>query len=100
MKYKYNSRLELQHVAISDRLASYFSWNESLILVKDEDYKQNPNYGNCYIIASFDKHGFCNNASSQINHDKAWDEFYRIMQAIRSEPKPENRNGDHSTDDE
>lgn len=101
MKYKYNRNLELQHVGLGNRLASYFGHAESLILVKDEDYKENPFTGNVYFVAIFDKHGYCSNASSYINQDKAWDEFYRIMKCARSEnPTPEKSDGDDSTDDE
>jgi hypothetical protein len=101
MKYKYNSDLEIQHIALGNRLANYFGSTESLILVQDEDYKYDPKNGRCYVVASFDKKGYCNNASSYVNQDKAWDEFYRIMKEVRSEnPTPENSDGDDSTDDE
>lgn len=84
MKYKYNADLEIQHIGLGNRLANFFHGSEALILVKEEDYKKFPG-GTGYVIASFDKNGFCNNASSEHRQDKAWDEFYRIMCEMRKE---------------
>jgi hypothetical protein len=70
MKYKYNSRLEIQHIGLGCRLANYFGGRESVILVKEEDYKYYTD-GVVFCIATFDKNGFCNNAECEANQDKA-----------------------------
>lgn len=98
MKYKYNADLEIQHIGLGDRLANFFHGREALILVREEDYKYYQD-GLCFAIASFDKNGFCNNASTHASPNKAWDEFYRIMCEMRQEqPEPEENDDGHVCD--
>jgi hypothetical protein len=89
MKYVYDRDLEIQHIGLGDRLANYFHKKESVILVREEDYQYAR--GRCWAVASFDKYGFCNNAQTFDNEDKAWDFFYEIMKDIR---KPLSQQGE------
>lgn len=85
MKYRYNGYLEIQHIDLGDRMANYFGTTESVILVHEER-KGRPDY----VVASFDEHGHCTNASRYFDQDKAWDFFYEIMREIRNIPAPTN----------
>jgi len=78
MKYKYNADLELSHIGLGHRLANYFGKDESTLLIKEEDFTEFTG-GDGFVVASFDKHGFCTNASPYNIEQHAWEFFYELI---------------------
>ena len=74
MKYKYNSKLELQHICLSDRRGMHFHMDEAVVLVRED-----PSEPDSWVVASFND-GVCNNASSYSNELEAWKFFVTCVE--------------------
>lgn len=92
---KYNKDLEIQHVPLGQRMATYWEWGEGngFMLLEDEEDDEK-----IWVVASF-QNGYCNNASSFSDKFKAWDFFIDILKEVveheKSNPRPDD---DHSFD--
>lgn len=88
MKYKYNADLELQHVALGDRRASYYykedknhNFEAATLLIDDggDDIHSR------YVVASFDDYGNCNNASTFRTQEEAFKFFHELIDYHQTE---------------
>ena len=94
----YNKDLEIQHIPLGERIATYWEGGtgNGFMLLEDEPDE----YGKVWVVASF-QNGYCNNASSFDNKYKAWDFFIDILKEVveheKSNPRPAD-DDDHSFD--
>ena len=93
--YKFNADLELQHISLGDRLATYVAAfdvpdgeiiHSGLCLVRSEGKHHN------FVVASFDAHLCCNNAAGFMHEEQAWKDFAKMRHRMARDFREHMRN--------
>lgn len=69
---KFNKDTKLEHLPLH-KLAFYEHGEEVHVLIRDDEDGR-------YVVASFDRHGYCNNASSYLLLAEAWKFMIGLIQ--------------------